>query len=109
MAQITKITGATMEKGMRRIAAKNDTVVSTTITLHMLDAQGRVQRFLRKHPDLYERVPMKELALYMNLSAETLSRLKQRARFRRCLRARFQVARKTGVELAITFLRRFSS
>ena len=80
MAQITRITGATMEKGMRRMAAKNGTVVRTTITLHMLDAQGRVQRFLRKHPDHYERVPMKELPSYMNLSAETLSRLKQKGK-----------------------------
>ena len=53
-------------------------VMAHTITLHMLDAQGRMQRFLRKHPDLYERVPMKELASYLNLSAETLSRVKQK-------------------------------
>ena len=46
----------------------------------LFDAQGRVQRFLRKHPDLYERVPMKELASHLNLSAETLSRLKQKGK-----------------------------
>jgi CRP-like cAMP-binding protein len=55
-------------------------VMAHTITLHLLDAQGRVQRFLRKHPDLYERVPMKELASHLNLSAETLSRLKQKGK-----------------------------
>ena len=55
-------------------------VMAHTITLHMLDAQGRVQRFLRKHPDLYDRVPMKELASYMNLSAETLSRLRKKGK-----------------------------
>jgi CRP-like cAMP-binding protein len=60
-------------------------VMAHTITLHMLDAQGRVQRFLRKHPDLYERVPMKELASYMNLSAETLSRLKQKGKIQAIL------------------------
>jgi DNA-binding Xre family transcriptional regulator len=32
---------------------------------------------VRKHSDLAERVPKKELASYLNLSAETLSRLKQ--------------------------------
>lgn len=53
-------------------------VMAHTITLHLLDAPGRVQRFLRKRPDLYERVPKKELASYLNLSAETLSRLKHR-------------------------------
>ena len=53
-------------------------VMSHTITLHLLDAAGRVQRFIRKHPDLYERVPMKELASHLNLSAETMSRLKQK-------------------------------
>jgi CRP-like cAMP-binding protein len=52
-------------------------VMAHTITLHLLDAPGRVHRFVRKHPDLAERVPKKELASYLNLSAETLSRLKQ--------------------------------
>ena len=52
-------------------------VMAHTITLHLLDAAGRVHRFLRKHPELSERVPKKELASYLNLSAETLSRLKQ--------------------------------
>jgi CRP-like cAMP-binding protein len=52
-------------------------VMAHTITLHLLDASGRVHRFLRKHQDLAERVPKKELAAYLNLSAETLSRLKQ--------------------------------
>ena len=36
--------------------------------------------FLRKHPELAERIPKKELASYLNLSAETLSRLKQRGK-----------------------------
>lgn len=52
-------------------------IMAHTITLHMLDAPGRVQRFLRKHPELFDRIPKKELASYLNLSAETLSRLKQ--------------------------------
>src|SRR5689334_4894730 len=51
-------------------------VMAHTITLHLLDAPGRVHRFLRKHPELAERVPKKELASDLNLSAETLSRLK---------------------------------
>jgi CRP-like cAMP-binding protein len=51
-------------------------VMAHTITLHLLDAPGRVHRFLRKHSELSERVPKKELASYLNLSAETLSRLK---------------------------------
>jgi CRP/FNR family transcriptional regulator, dissimilatory nitrate respiration regulator len=52
-------------------------IMAHTITLHMLDAPGRVNRFLRKHPELFDRIPKKELASYLNLSAETLSRLKQ--------------------------------
>ena len=51
-------------------------IMAHTITLHMLDAPGRVQRFLRKHPELVDRIPQKELASYLNLSAETLSRLR---------------------------------
>jgi CRP-like cAMP-binding protein len=52
-------------------------VMAHTITLHLLDAPGRVRRFLRKHADLADRLPKKELASYLNLSPETLSRLKR--------------------------------
>lgn len=55
-------------------------IMAHTITLHLLDAPGRVHRFERKHPELFERIPKKELAAYLNLSAETLSRLKQRGK-----------------------------
>ena len=55
-------------------------VLSHTITLHLLDAPGRVHRFIRKHPELAERIPKKELASYLNLAAETLSRLKQQGK-----------------------------
>ena len=55
-------------------------IMAHTITLHLLDAPGRVKRFLRKHPELEERLPKKELASYLNLSAETLSRLKSRGK-----------------------------
>jgi CRP-like cAMP-binding protein len=51
-------------------------IMAHTITLHMLDAPGRVQRFQRKHPELVDRIPQKELASHLNLSAETLSRLR---------------------------------
>jgi CRP-like cAMP-binding protein len=55
-------------------------IMAHTITLHLLDASGRVKRFLRKHAELSDRIPKKELASYLNLSAETLSRLKQRGK-----------------------------
>jgi len=55
-------------------------VMAHTITLHLLDAPGRVQRFLRKHTALTGRLPKKDLASYLNLSPETLSRLKRRGK-----------------------------
>ena len=55
-------------------------IMAHTITLHLLDAPGRFRRFMRKHADIFERIPKKELASYLNLSAETLSRLKQRGK-----------------------------
>jgi len=55
-------------------------IMAHTITLHLLDAPGRVHRFMRKHPDLVDRIPQKELASYLNLSAETLSRLRQKGK-----------------------------
>ena len=55
-------------------------IMAHTITLHLLDAPGRVHRFIRKHAELMDRIPSKELASYLNLSAETLSRLKKRGK-----------------------------
>jgi len=55
-------------------------IMAHTITLHLLDAPGRVHRFMRKHPELADRLPRKELASHLNLSAETLSRLRQRGK-----------------------------
>ena len=55
-------------------------IMAHTITLHLLDAPGRVKRFQRKHAELFDRIPKKELASYLNLTAETLSRLKQRGK-----------------------------
>jgi CRP-like cAMP-binding protein len=55
-------------------------VMAHTITLHLLDASGRLQRFMRKHAALAERLPRKELASYLNLSPETLSRLNRRVK-----------------------------
>ena len=55
-------------------------IMGHTITLHLLDAPGRVHRFVRKHAEMFERLPKKELASYLNLSPETLSRLKNQGK-----------------------------
>ncbi|MEN9538291.1 MAG: hypothetical protein RLZZ126_526 [Pseudomonadota bacterium] len=68
---------ASFEYNVMRLMSE---IMAHTITLHLHDAPGRVARFMRKQGELAERVPKKELASYLNLSAETLSRLKQRGK-----------------------------
>jgi CRP-like cAMP-binding protein len=53
-------------------------VLTHTITLHLLDATGRLASFQRRQQDCLGRIPNKELASYLNLAPETYSRLKQR-------------------------------
>jgi CRP-like cAMP-binding protein len=55
-------------------------IMGHIITLHLLDAPGRVRRFQRKLPQFEELLPKKELASYLNLCAETLSRLSHRGK-----------------------------
>ena len=62
---------------VERAVAEGDEGV-TRLELHLLDAPGRLSRFQRKHPELAGRIPKKELAAYLNLTPETLSRLKQK-------------------------------
>ena len=38
-------------------------VMAHTITLHLLNATGRVQRFVRKHGELLERIPKKGIGV----------------------------------------------
>ena len=46
----------------------------------MLDAATRVTQFAGRHPELAERLPQKDVASHLNLSAETLCRLTRRQR-----------------------------
>ncbi len=55
-------------------------IMGHAITLHLLDAPSRVNDFSYKFPELIARIPQKELASHLNLSAETLCRLVRRPR-----------------------------
>jgi len=52
-------------------------IMAHTITLHLLDAPGACARSGARGPALAERIPQKQLASHLNLSPETLSRLRQ--------------------------------
>ena len=55
-------------------------IAEHAVTLLMLDAASRVMQFSDRHPDLVERLPQKDVASHLNLSAETLCRLTRRQR-----------------------------
>jgi CRP-like cAMP-binding protein len=50
-------------------------VMEHTTALHLLDATGRLERFQDRNPGLAELLPRKDLALYLNIAPETLSRV----------------------------------
>lgn len=50
-------------------------MVEHAVGLLLLDAPSRVHQFSSKHPDLADRLPHKDVASYLNLSAETFCRL----------------------------------
>jgi CRP-like cAMP-binding protein len=56
-------------------------VMAHAVTLHLLDAPGRLACVQRAQEGCLGRIPNKELASYLNLAPETFSRLKQRAAF----------------------------
>jgi CRP-like cAMP-binding protein len=62
------------------VMSQMSAIMAHTITLHLLDAPGRVHRFMRKFPEMFDRLPKKELAAYLHLSPETLSRLKNQGK-----------------------------
>lgn len=53
-------------------------IMAHTIALHLLDAAGRMERFQHKNPEMANLLPKKELALYLNIAPETLSRVLHR-------------------------------
>ena len=61
-----------------RIVQIGAAIVEHAVALLLLDAPGRVHRFSGRHPELVDRLPQKDLAAHLNLSAETLCRLSRR-------------------------------
>jgi len=58
-----------------RIVSLGETMVEHAVDLLLLDAPARVDAFCQHHPGLVGRLVQKDLASYLNLSAETLCRL----------------------------------
>jgi CRP-like cAMP-binding protein len=63
-----------------RLVLLGAAIVEHAVGLLLLDAPGRVHQFAYKHPELVERLPQKDVASHLNLSAETLCRLSRRHR-----------------------------
>jgi CRP-like cAMP-binding protein len=63
-----------------RLVLLGAAIVEHAVGLLLLDAPGRVNQFSYKHPELVERLPQKDVASHLNLSAETLCRLTRRHR-----------------------------
>jgi CRP-like cAMP-binding protein len=71
---------AALQVFQERLVQLGSAVVEHAVTLLLLDAPSRVIRFSDEHPELVQRLPQKDLASHLNLSAETLCRLTRRQR-----------------------------
>lgn len=63
-----------------RVLQLGAAIVDHAVALLLLDAPSRVHQFSYRHPELIERLPQKDVASHLNLSAETLCRLTRRQR-----------------------------
>jgi CRP-like cAMP-binding protein len=63
-----------------RLVLLGAAIVEHAVALLLLDAPSRVNRFSFRHPELVGRLPQKDVASHLNLSAETLCRLTRRHR-----------------------------
>jgi CRP-like cAMP-binding protein len=63
-----------------RLVRLSAAIVEHAVGLLLLDAPSRVHQFSSKHSELVERLPHKDLASYLNLSAETFCRVTRRHR-----------------------------
>ena len=63
-----------------RVLQLGAAIVDHAVALLLLDAPSRVHQFSFRHPELVERLPQKDVASHLNLSAETLCRLTRRHR-----------------------------
>lgn len=58
-----------------RLVQISAAMVEHAVGLLLLDAPSRVHQFSSRHPDLADRLPHKDVASFLNLSAETFCRL----------------------------------
>lgn len=58
-----------------RLVQVGAAMVEHAVGLLLLDAPSRVHQFSSRHPDLADRLPHKDVASFLNLSAETFCRL----------------------------------
>ena len=63
-----------------RVVQLGAAIVDHAVGLLLLDAPSRMQRFSCTHPELLDRLPQKDLASHLNLSAETVCRLSKRGK-----------------------------
>jgi CRP-like cAMP-binding protein len=63
-----------------RLVLLGAAIVEHAVALLLLDAPSRVNRFSFRHPELIGKLPQKDVASHLNLSAETLCRLTRRHR-----------------------------
>lgn len=77
MQELIRVVPAWRQIGKDVDEAMYNSLMNRSIQLQTLTASERYQLFMKKHPDILQRVALKHIASYLGIDIATLSRIRK--------------------------------